>query len=425
MDVGAWLTRLGLERYVAAFEENGVDGALLCELTNEDLKDLGVARVAERKRLLKAILELSETKGHREIGSSAPLTSDGERRQVTVLFADLCGFTRLSSGLDSEEVHGLLGAFFETVDNAIDSHGGTIDKHIGDCVMGLFGAPIAHGNDAERAVRAALAIQEAVPRLGARCGHDLQAHVGLASGEVVAAGTGSQGFREYTVTGNSVNLASRLTDHAAPGEILLSESVHRLLADRISAAPLEETKVKGLSRPVRIWRLIGLTDAATSPMRPFVGRRAELGQIKSALAGCREGSSGLTIYIRGEAGIGKTRFADEFARTAAAEGFNVHKGLVLDFGTGKGQDAIRSVVRSMLAVGPGDDPAARRDAAERAVADAMVDAEQRGHLYDLLDLPLPAALRALHDAMDNDARKRAKRSPSASSCAVQRSASPA
>jgi class 3 adenylate cyclase/tetratricopeptide (TPR) repeat protein len=408
MDVGAWLTRLGLERYVAAFEENGVDGALLCELTNEDLKDLGVARVAERKRLLKAILELSETKGHREIGSSAPLTSDGERRQVTVLFADLCGFTRLSSGLDSEEVHGLLGAFFETVDNAIDSHGGTIDKHIGDCVMGLFGAPIAHGNDAERAVRAALAIQEAVPRLGARCGHDLQAHVGLASGEVVAAGTGSQGFREYTVTGNSVNLASRLTDHAAPGEILLSESVHRLLADRISAAPLEETKVKGLSRPVRIWRLIGLTDAATSPMRPFVGRRAELGQIKSALAGCREGSSGLTIYIRGEAGIGKTRFADEFARTAAAEGFNVHKGLVLDFGTGKGQDAIRSVVRSMLAVGPGDDPAARRDAAERAVADAMVDAEQRGHLYDLLDLPLPAALRALHDAMDNDARNRAK-----------------
>ena len=405
MDVGAWLTGLGLERYVAAFEEHGVDAALLCELTNEDLKDLGVARVADRKRLLKAIVALSETC---EIGSSSPLATDGDRRQVTVLFADLSAFTRLSSGLDSEEVHGLLGAFFETVDSAIDSHGGTIDKHIGDCVMAVFGAPVAHGNDAERAVRAALAIQEAVPRLGARFGHDLQAHVGLASGEVVAAGTGSQGFREYTVTGNSVNLASRLTDRAGPGEILLSDSVHRLLADRISAAPLEDAKLEGLSRPVRIWRLVGLADEAAAPGRPFVGRRAELGQIKGALATCREGSPGLTIYIRGEAGIGKTRFADEFARTAAAEGFHVHKGLVLDFGTGKGQDAIRSVVRSLLALGPGEDPAARRDAAERAVADAMIDVEQRGHLYDLLDLPLPAALRPLHDAMDNDTRNRGK-----------------
>ena len=408
MEVGAWLTGLGLERYAAVFEESGIDTALLCELTNDDLKDLGVARIADRKRLIKAIAELCETERRPEIGSSSPVETDGDRRQVTVLFADLAGFTRLSSDLDSEEVHGLLGAFFEAVDSAIDSHGGTIDKHIGDCVMGVFGAPVAHGNDAERAVRAALAIQEAMPRLGARFGRDLQAHVGLASGEVVAAATGSRGFREYTVTGNSVNLASRLTDRAGPGEILLSESVHRLLADRISAALLQESSIEGLSRPVRIWRLIGLIDAATAAMRPFVGRRAELAQIKGALASCHDSTSGLTIYIRGEAGIGKTRLAEEFARTAATAGFHVHKGLVLDFGTGKGQDAIRSVVRSLLALGPASDPAARRDAAERAVADSMVDAEQRGHLYDLLDLPLPAELRPLHDAMDNDTRNRGK-----------------
>jgi class 3 adenylate cyclase len=329
---------------------------------------------------------------------------------VTVLFADLVGFTRLSSDLDSEEVHGLLGAFFEAVDSTIESHGGTIDKHIGDCVMGVFGAPVAHGNDAERAVRAALAIQEAMPGLSTRFSRDLQAHVGLASGEVVAAGTGSRGFREYTVTGNSVNLASRLTDRAGPGEILLSESVHRSLADRISAAPLGESTIKGVSSPVRIWRFIGLIDAAAAaaPARPFVGRRLELAQIKGALASCQEGNSGLTIYIRGEAGIGKTRLAEEFARTAAMAGFYVHKGLVLDFGTGKGQDAIRAVARSLLALDPDSDPAARRDAAERAVADAIVDAEQRGYLFDLLDLPLPAEVRPLYDAMDNDRRNRGK-----------------
>src|SRR5438132_45790 len=135
MDVSAWLTELGLERYAAAFEENGVDAALLSELSNEDLKDLGVARIADRKRLLKAIAKLSGTGGPSEPRRLLPVEARGEHRQVTVLFADLTGYTRLSSELDSEELHTLLGAFFETVDGVIDSHGGTIDKHIGDCVM--------------------------------------------------------------------------------------------------------------------------------------------------------------------------------------------------------------------------------------------------------------------------------------------------
>ncbi|MDF2810390.1 MAG: hypothetical protein K0S56_1421 [Microvirga sp.] len=404
MDVSAWLTELGLQYYAAVFEENGIDSVLLYELTNEDLKDLGVARIADRKRLLKAIAELPGTERAGEAGPLPPVEAKGAHRQVTVLFADLTGYTRLSNELDSEELHRLLGAFFETVDDVIDSHGGAIDKHIGDCVMAVFGAPVAHGNDAERAVRAALAIQEAMPLLSARHGRELQAHVGIASGEVVAAGTGSLAFREYTVTGNSVNLASRLTDRAKPGEILISEAVQRLVANRTRATPLAEIEIAGLPRPVHIWRLLGLVDAAEAPERPFVGRRAELSQINGALASCRNGDSGLTICIRGEAGIGKTRLADELARAAEAEGFAVHKGLVLDFGTGRGQDAIRSVVRSLLALDPAPEPATRRDAAERAVADGMINTEQHGHLYDLLDVPLPAEMRPLYDAMDNDTR---------------------
>jgi class 3 adenylate cyclase/tetratricopeptide (TPR) repeat protein len=408
MDVSAWLAGLGLERYAAAFEENGVDAAVLSTLTNEDLKDLGVARVADRKRLLKAIEELSGTHARGEVGPASPMEVAGERRQVTVLFADLTGYTRLSNEIDSEELHRLVCAFFETVDGVIAGHGGNIERHIGDCVMAVFGAPVAHDNDAERAVRAASAIQEAMPRLGARFDRHLQTHIGLASGEVIAAGTGSQAFREYTVTGNSVNLASRLTDRAGPGEILLSDALHRALADRISAAPLGESEIDGLPGPIRIWRFIGFVDAAMATARPFVGRRAELTQINGALLGCRDNNSGLSIYIRGEAGIGKTRLADEFARMAAAVGFQVHKGLVLDFGTGRGQDVITSVVRSLLGLDAAADPAARGDATDRAVAEGLVGAEQRGHLYDLLDLPLPAALRPLHDAMDNDTRNRGK-----------------
>jgi class 3 adenylate cyclase len=117
-----------------------------------------------------------------------------------VSFCERAEGSGLSSELDSEELHRLICAFFETVDGVIAGHGGSIDRHIGDCVMAVFGAPVAHGNDAERAVRAASAIQEAMARIGARFDRHLQTHIGLASGEVIAAGTGSQAFREYTVT---------------------------------------------------------------------------------------------------------------------------------------------------------------------------------------------------------------------------------
>ena len=198
--------------------------------------------------------------------------------------------------------------------------------------------------------------------------------------------------------------------------------MHRLLTDRISAIPLGDSAIKGFSSPVGIWRLIGFVDTAAAPVRPFIGRRLELAQIEGALASCQDSSSGLAIYIRGEAGIGKTRLAEEIARAATTAGFDVHKGLVLDFGTGKGQDAIRSVARSLLALAPASSPAVRGDAAERAVSDAMIDPEQRVHLFDLLDLPLPSELRPLYDAMDNDTRNTGKAETICTSCAVQPSA---
>ncbi|HEX6111213.1 MAG TPA: adenylate/guanylate cyclase domain-containing protein [Geminicoccaceae bacterium] len=349
--------------------------------------------------------------GHRLASAPAPALTPvaGERRQVTVLFCDLVGYTQLSRQMDAEEVHGLLERFFARVDGIVQSFGGTVDKHMGDCVMAVFGAPVAHGNDPERAARAALAIRDAMPQLSAQVGRTVAVHIGLASGQVVASGTGSETHRTYTVTGDSVNLASRLTDRAGGGEILISDAVRRLLPSRFVCNEAGALEVKGLSVPVTAWRLSGLGEEAEPPGRPFVGRRAELAEFDGVLRGCLETGAGQAVHIRGEAGIGKTRLLEEFQRRAAARGFTSHTGLVLDFGTATGQDAIRALVRSLLRLRAGSDAEARQSALERVVAADQAFVDRRVYLSDLLDLPQPSELRALYDAMDNATRGRGMR----------------
>jgi class 3 adenylate cyclase/tetratricopeptide (TPR) repeat protein len=347
--------------------------------------------------------------GHRLAAAPAPVPVDGERRQVTVLFCDLVGYTALSRQLDAEEVHGLLERFFARADGIVESFGGTVDKHIGDCVMAVFGAPVAHGNDPERAARAALAIRAAMTELSAELGRAVAVHIGLASGQVVASGGGGDAHRAYTVTGDSVNLAARLTDRASSGEILISDGVRRLLPDRFVCSAAGALEVKGLNEPVVAWRLVGMGDEAEPGRRPFVGRRAELAQLEGVLQGCLETGAGQAVYLRGEAGIGKTRLLEELQRRAAARGFAAHTGLVLDFGTATGEDAIRALVRSVLGLRAGSDAALSQAALERAMAPDPALAERRVFLNDLLDLAQPIELRALYDAMDSATRGRGVR----------------
>jgi len=337
MDVSSWLHGVGLEHYVEAFRENDIDGEVLPRLTAEDLLAIGVVSIGHRRRLLDAIAALRG--GHvAAAGSPAggcpepaadttiPALPEGERRQVAVLFADLADYTRLTDELDAEEVHALLARFFGLVDGIVEGYGGSIDKHIGDCVMALFGAPIAHGNDPERAVRAALDIQRRMPGLADELGRPIGAHIGVASGQVVASRTGSASRQEYTVTGDSVNLASRLTDRAASGETLISDAVHRALGDRLECAAVGELAVKGLTKPVRAWQLLGLRESARLGRQPFVGRHSELQHFEAALGTCCGSGRGQAVYFRGEAGIGKTRLVEEFQRLAAEQGFACHSG---------------------------------------------------------------------------------------------------
>jgi class 3 adenylate cyclase len=196
MDLTEWLKGLGLDQYAAVFAENDIDFDLLSQLTDEDLKDLGVASFGNRKRLLAAIAERNA-----KPLPAAPIPQAGERRQVTILFADLCGFTALSQSLDPEEVHELVSNYTSLVDNIVVEYEGTVDKHIGDAVMALFGAPQAHDDDPLRAARSALDIHDALDRLKDAKTPRLQAHIGIASGEVVAGRLKRANAHDYTVLG--------------------------------------------------------------------------------------------------------------------------------------------------------------------------------------------------------------------------------
>jgi class 3 adenylate cyclase/tetratricopeptide (TPR) repeat protein len=334
----------------------------------------------------------------------------GEIRPVTIMFADLCGYTDLSGRLDPEDTHRLLQQFFEVADAVVVRFGGRIDKHIGDSVMALFGAPVAHGNDAERAALAALAIHDAMPEISARVGQELQVHIGIATGEVVASGLGSAAHSAYTVIGDAVNLAARLMERAGAGETLVSATVHAGSEHAIAAESLAMTSLgaiayKGIAKPVETFRLSAKSKmaAARSAVRPLVGRRAELAQASALIDSVASTRSGAVVVLRGEPGIGKSRLAEELFGLATARGFRGLKALVLDFGAARERSVERVLAAGLLeaVVGAAGDVEAR-------LPQAGLDAAALPFLRDLLDLPQPEDARATYEAMSNANRNRGK-----------------
>jgi class 3 adenylate cyclase/tetratricopeptide (TPR) repeat protein len=391
------LRHLGLEEYAPAFAANHIDGTTLATLASDDLKELGVSSLGHRKKLLAAIAELTRAAAAEQ---PAAIHLEGERRPVVVLFADLCGFTPLTNTMDPEELHALIRRYAAAVDDVIVRHGGTIDKHLGDGVMALFGAPVAHGDDPARAVRAAVDAHAAVAAMAAEVGRDLRIHVGVAMGEVVAAAIDRHGHRDYTVLGDAVNLAARLESLAAPGETLISEPVRR--AAGFDCDDLGERAIKGLVAPVQVWRVREPSAQGLDAERPFVGRAAELARAGEVLAAARAGR-GRAILVRGEPGIGKSRVVSEVARAAAAAGFEVHRVQVLDFGLGREEDPVRALAGSLLGEAGGSDEVLAA-ACDAAVAAGRVPETLRPFLLDLLDLPLDTGARSVIGATTTERR---------------------
>jgi class 3 adenylate cyclase/tetratricopeptide (TPR) repeat protein len=335
----------------------------------------------------------------------------GEIRPVTIMFVDICGYTNLSGRLDPEDTHRLLQRFFEATDAIVVRFGGRIDKHIGDSVMALFGAPVAHGNDAERAALAALAMHQAMPEISAKVGQNLQVHIGIATGEVVASGLGSAAHSAYTVIGDAVNLAARLMERAGAGETLVSGSVRQGSEHAIAAESLEMTSLgtiayKGITNPVETFRLSAKTKAAQaqkSTTRPLVGRRAELAQATALIDSVAATKTGAAVVLRGEPGIGKSRLSEELFARADARGFRALKALVLDFGAARESSVERVLSAGLLEAIAGED-----SDAEQQLGKTGLDATALPFLRDLLDLPQPDETRATYEAMSNANRNRGK-----------------
>ena len=259
MDVVVWLRSLGLGKYEAAFRENEIDETVLPSLTAEDLKELGVAALGHRRKLLDAIAALrtdasgkapSADAGTASSTPSASPEDRAERRQVTVMFCDLVGSTALSARMDPEDLREVISAYQKCVAETVQRFGGFVAKYMGDGVLIYFGYPHAHEDDAERAVRAGLDLVGAVSDLKTHA--PLQTRVGIATGLVVVGDLiGSGASQEQAIVGETPNLAARLQGVAEPNSVVIAESTRKLVGNLFELQDLGARDLKGISGPVQ------------------------------------------------------------------------------------------------------------------------------------------------------------------------------
>jgi class 3 adenylate cyclase len=337
--VRSWLEAIGLGQYADAFEANDIDTDLLPQLDDHLLKDIGVASAGHRLRLRNAIAKLAPTsiaaaKGTTATEGSAP---SAERRQLTVMFCDLVGSTALAARLDPEELREVIGAYHRSVAAVIERAGGFVAKYMGDGVLAYFGYPRADEHDAERAVRAGLAIVEAVaapgrpptdagvPGVDTAAEEPLQVRVGIGTGLVVVGDLiGKGAAQEQAVVGETLNLAARLQALAAPGTVVIGQSTRRLIGGLFDCEDLGAVEIKGLAAPVmasRVLRESGVEsrfEALRATATPLVGRDEELALLARRWQQARAGE-GCVVLLSGEPGIGKSRLAETLVERLAGE----------------------------------------------------------------------------------------------------------
>jgi class 3 adenylate cyclase/tetratricopeptide (TPR) repeat protein len=320
VDVAAWLRGLGLDRYEPAFRANDIDADVLRELTADDLSALGVGSIGHRRKLLAAIAAIDRAHGP-ESPAPAPTVAtaargDAERRRLTVMFVDLVGSTALSARLDPEDTREIIRAYQDAVAGEIGRFEGHVAKFMGDGVLAYFGWPRAHEDEAERAVRAGLAIVAAVARLTG-AGEPLACRIGIATGLVVVGDLVGEGAaREQAVVGDTPNLAARLQAAAEPGALVIADVTRQLLGDLFALRALAPVSIKGLSDPVPAFAVLGertlesrFAARQVGGIAPIVGRDQELALLVERWRQARSGE-GQLVLLTGEAGIGKSRITE-------------------------------------------------------------------------------------------------------------------
>jgi len=330
---------------------------------------------------------------------------EGERKLVTVLFADASGFTSLSERLDPEVVHQLMNRAFELMLAEVHRYEGTVNQFLGDGIMALFGAPIAHEDHAQRAVHAALGIRKALEQyrdeLHRDRGISLQVRQGLNTGLVVVGSIGTDLRMDYTAVGDTTNVAARLVQAADPGRIVISAATHRLIEGYFYTRPLGDLVLKGKAAPQRAWEAIASRESRTRleieaerGLTTFVGRTRELDVLAERFERVR-GGQGQIVFIAGEPGIGKSRLLLEFRRSLADEALWL-EGHCMSFGRSIALHPVIDMLRRAFRIEEGD------------AADAIVRKIERNVL--LLGEDLRPILPALAlSALDRSRRSRSAR----------------
>ncbi len=330
MDLRGWLLSLGLQQYEAAFRENDVDETLLPSLTAQDLKDIGVIVVGHRRKLLNAIAALPGNSLAARLDRLAELDASlpdiAERRQVTVMFADLVGSTALSTRMDPEDLREVISAYRRCVAETVRQLGGFVSQYLGDGVLIFFGYPQAHEDDAERAVRAALQLVAAVGGLQTHA--PLQTRVGIATGLVVVGEMPDVGgFRERGIVGETPNLAARLQSVAEPDQVVIADNTRRLIGNIFELEDLGTRSLKGLADTTRAWAVLQQSSVASrfeamhaNRMTDLIGREEEIGLLLRRWARAKSGE-GQVVLLSGEPGIGKSRLTAGLLEQIGGEPF--------------------------------------------------------------------------------------------------------
>ena len=323
---------------------------------------------------------------------------EGERKHVTVLFADVAGFTPLSESSDPEQVYELMDRCFERILHQVHQYEGTINQFLGDGVMALFGAPLALEDAPHRAVMAALGIHEELATLDTSLGNappvELRMRIGINTGLVVVGKIGDDLRMDYTAVGDTTNLASRLQELATPGTIVISEATHRLVSGFFEMEDLGAIAVRGKSVPVRAYRVLeerritGRIEAmAEVGLTPFVGRARELGTLKAAFETARDGH-GQAAFVVGEAGIGKSRLLLEFRESLADAPHRWFEGRCFSYGRTTAFQCLIDGLRRQFAIDDRDDDAAAAEKLAGGVAALGNDLQWTlPFLRQLLSLP--------------------------------------
>jgi class 3 adenylate cyclase/predicted ATPase len=391
--IADWLKKLGLSEYTERFVENGIETDVLSELTDQDLEKLGVL-LGHRRRMLKAIRELGgPAPAMPQVATAAPAVpqDSAERRQLTVMFCDLVGSTALSSRLDPEDLRSVIGVYHKCVAETVARFDGFVAKYMGDGVLIYFGYPHAHEDDAERAVRAGLALMEAVGKL--RVQDPLQVRIGVATGLVVVGDiVGSGEAQERGVVGETPNLAARLQGVAAPNTVVIAEGTRRLIGNLFELEDLGPRYLKGIAGPARAWAALRARPVESrfealhaAGLTALVGREEESELLLRRWARVKTGE-GQVVLIAGEAGIGKSRLTAALLERLGSE---PHTRLRYFCSPQHTHSALHPIIAQMeRAVGLAQDnkPQTRLDNLDALLAETRTSKEDAALFAELLSL---------------------------------------